>query len=137
LTGEVELIREAFEAWQAQSLESVSFLDPEIAWYPAEDEPDPRVRHGIEEVGKLWAEWLTSFEDFRLEPLEFIAAGENVIVPLRITGRIPGSEGIVAPDETQVFTVRDGRIVVVREYRTRAQAFAALGLDAGSAEAAG
>ena len=43
-------------------------------------------------------------------------------------GRPHGSERTVEVPETQVYTVHDGKIVEVREYRTKSEALQAVGL---------
>ena len=65
-----------------------------------------------------------------IKPIEFIGAGKQVVVPLEWSGRGKGSGAEVAErqGETWVFTVRDGKIAVVTEYRLKAEALEAVGL---------
>ena len=126
----VELVRRSAEAWSRGDIEgALSYLDEAVVWEPAEDEPDARAAHGVDEVMKLIGRWMASFEDFASEPQEFIDAGEHVVVPMLFTGRPHGSAQSVTLPETQVFTIREGKITRVREFRTKDEALAALGLD--------
>jgi ketosteroid isomerase-like protein len=61
--------------------------------------------------------------------LEFIDAGDRVVMPMTARGRPHGSAQTVEVAETQVYTVRNGKIVEVREYRTKAGALKVVGLS--------
>jgi ketosteroid isomerase-like protein len=73
------------------------------------------------------ADWYEMFADFTVVPEEFIDAGpERVIVTWRIAGmaRVSG-----VPTElrfTAAYTIRAGKIVRGREYRTKDEALAAI-----------
>jgi ketosteroid isomerase-like protein len=126
----IEIVRRSWEAWkQGDGGAALSCYDRDIVWEPAEDEPDSHTARGVTEVIELMGRWVGSFEGFTGEPLEFIDAGDDIVVPMVFTGRPHGSEQEVTLQETQVFTLRDGLIVRVREFRTKAEALAALGLD--------
>jgi ketosteroid isomerase-like protein len=72
-------------------------------------------------------QWQERFVDFRGEAQEYIDAGEYVIVPMRMRGRLRESDAEVVLDEVYVGKIRDGRLVEVREYRTREEALKAVG----------
>jgi ketosteroid isomerase-like protein len=95
----------------------------------AEDEPDARVLRGQRAVMEMLDGWVASFAEFSADPQEFIDAGEHVLVPIRFVARPHGADASVTIEETQVFTVQDGVIPRVREYRTKAEALEALGLS--------
>jgi ketosteroid isomerase-like protein len=61
--------------------------------------------------------------------MDFIDAGDRVVVPLRWggRGRASGVE-IAEPEETWVFTLRDGKVVHVKEYAERDKALETAGL---------
>jgi ketosteroid isomerase-like protein len=74
-------------------------------------------------------EWMDMFDDYRIEPVELIDAGEGqVVAVLRFGGgaKLSGVE----TDQTMgvVFRIRDGKIARGREYSTREQALEAAGL---------
>jgi ketosteroid isomerase-like protein len=75
-------------------------------------------------------DWIDTFDDFRVEPVELIDfQGDAVVAVMRYGGRAKLSG--VETDETfgVVFTVRDGKIARGREYETRGEALEAAGLS--------
>jgi hypothetical protein len=63
-----------------------------------------------------------------MEAKEFIDAGEYVLMPARMLGRIRDSDAEVAVDEVYVNKCRNGKIAEVRECRTKEEALEAVGL---------
>jgi len=131
----VEIVRAAFEAWSRGDLDAwLAEADPEIEWFVLPDAPDPgphRGRHVILERAALWRDMLA----LRGEVLEYIDAGEYVIMPVRMRGWPPGSDAEVVLDEVYVSKFRDGKVVELREYRTKAEALEAVGLSEQDAHA--
>jgi ketosteroid isomerase-like protein len=88
------------------------FLDPGIEWVPVPHSllavDDYR---GFDGVRRFWGEFLSTWESYKVEPLRFYDAGDQVAVVVHIVGRTPE----LAVDETRssLLTVRDGRIVRV------------------------
>ena len=75
-------------------------------------------------------EWLDLFDEFSTDVVELIdAPDEQVVTYLRYSGRAKRS-GIEVPPEyfAVVIEVRDGKIARGREYATRAEALASVGL---------
>ena len=71
------------------------------------------------------------WEKIRFEPLEFVDAGERVVVVERLVGKGKGSGVEVAQTWGAVWTVRDGRVVRMElSYPDRDAALAAAGLPA-------
>jgi ketosteroid isomerase-like protein len=127
----VDVVRASFEAWgRGDPAAALACFDEAVEWEIAEDEPDARTLHGLEEIGRWLAEWASSFEDFSAEGQDFIDAGDHVVVPMLISGRPRGGGPLVTVEETQVHTLRHGVIVRVREFRTQEEALQAVGLDA-------
>jgi ketosteroid isomerase-like protein len=127
----VEVVRRLFEAWNSSGLAgALSAFDPKVEWSTPDDDPDAGTYRGLEAVAAFLQGWADSFEDFSGEAQEFIEAGDRVVVPLIVSGRPRGSSHFVTVPDTQVLTVRDGNILEVREYRTKAEALEAVGLSA-------
>ena len=79
-------------------------------------------------------EFTGGFESVRIEPDDFIEAGDVVVVPL--TGHVKGREGIATLARvTFVLTVRDGAIERVAMYQERREALEAVGLSEQDAHA--
>jgi ketosteroid isomerase-like protein len=124
----VEIARAAFEAWSRGDLDAwLAEADSEIEWFVLPDAPDPgphRGREAILERAALWREMLA----LQGEVVEYIDAGDYVVMPIRMRGRPTGSDAEVVLDEVYVTKFRDGKVVELREYRTKAEALEAAGL---------
>jgi ketosteroid isomerase-like protein len=125
----VEIARAAFEAWMRGDLDAMlADADPEMEWYVLPDAPDPGPHRGRNVILERMALWRDMFA-LRGEVLGYIDAGEYVIMPIRMRGRPPGSDAEVVLDEVYVSKFRDGKVVELREYRTKAEALEAVGLS--------
>jgi ketosteroid isomerase-like protein len=86
--------------------------------------------HGKDGYRAYVQDWLDTFNDVRLEPVEQIAVGEDkVIAVVRARGRAKLSG--VEPELTfaVLYTIRDGKIARGREYWTRDEALEAVELS--------
>jgi ketosteroid isomerase-like protein len=86
--------------------------------------------HGKHAMRTYVEDWIETFDEFSIEPVELIDADDNVVVAvLRYGGRAKLSG--IATDETfgVVFTIRHGKIARGREYATRQEALEAAGLS--------
>ena len=125
----VEVVKTAFEAWNRGDLDGwLAEADPDIEWHALPDAPDPGPHRGRQVVKERSALWRDTLGGFRAEVLEYIDAGECVIVPTRMRARPPGSDADVVLEEVYVSKFRDGKIVELREYRTKPEALEAVGL---------
>jgi ketosteroid isomerase-like protein len=69
------------------------------------------------------------WESIAVEPLEFIDAGDHVVVLTRLFGRGVGSGVNVDMATYNVLTFRDGKVARRRLYADRADALEAAGLE--------
>src|SRR6188472_4398723 len=126
----VETVKRSLEAFEQGGLDaSLRFYDPEVTWEEAQDEPEAETYRGHDGVRALAEKWLEPFDDLRIEPYEFIDAGEAVVMPYRFRGRERSSGTDITAPETWVFWLRNGKISEVREYRHKAEALEAVGLS--------
>ena len=85
--------------------------------------------HGHAAVRAYVQDWLDTFGDFKVEPVELIDAGGNrVVAVLRIGGRAKLSGVETDLTYAVVYAIRDGKIARGREYWTRDEALEAAGL---------
>jgi ketosteroid isomerase-like protein len=130
----VEVLRRLFELFSEREVDLNAILElvgPDIVWEVRSDFPDAGVYRGHEGVRRLHAAFEEVVDETWYRPLEYIPAGDQVVVPLRWGGLGLGSRAaFAAREETWVITVRDGRIRQVREYATRSEALEAAGLGA-------
>jgi ketosteroid isomerase-like protein len=100
---------------------------PDIEWHPlAGPADDAAVVQGQAAMRRYYAEWVDTMDELRGDVREIAFEDGDVVVALiRNSGRGRAS-GVPASGEYYVAcVVRDGRIVVGREYSTRAAAVAA------------
>jgi len=102
-------------------------FDPDIEWHLRADLPDSRTLHGLEQVKRLFAEWLEAFDDFEIVPMEVSEVAGRTIALLRLRGRVKGSAQTVEMDEVWVYRWRDQKAIEIREYATKDEALRALG----------
>ena len=73
--------------------------------------------------------YLSGWTGYHAEVMEFVDAGENVVVILHETARIGDSGVPVERDLVQVWTLRDGVAVRYRTFKTIGDAREAVGLS--------
>jgi ketosteroid isomerase-like protein len=116
----VAKVRASYEAFR------VDLLHPDIEWHLREDLPDSGVYRGHEGAAAVVSEWTAAFEDLRIDVEEQIDVGDRVISVVWLRGRMRDSGQTIEMQEVHVCRVKDGRIIEIREYRTKAEA---LGLE--------
>jgi ketosteroid isomerase-like protein len=88
----------------------------------------------LDQMRRFWSEFAESWESVRIEPHEFIEAGEHVVVPLTMHTR--GRDGIeVQARITWTWTILDGDLVRLCMYQDRQEALEAVGLSEQDAHA--
>ena len=124
----VELIRTAYRAYARGDLASMlEFVDPDLEWTyldPSLEDPEPQVCHGRHELETALQH--RAEHGLKSELEEVLGHGDRVMV----VARTPGVDAHrVKPAEDRnftVFTVRDGRIVALRDCRDRDEALGAI-----------
>jgi ketosteroid isomerase-like protein len=119
-----EVIRRAYQAYANGDLAAMlELVDPELEWTyldPTLQHPTPQVCHGrheLEQVLRGWAE-----HGVRAELEEVTSSGELVMVGVRTPG-VDTRLGRRGDDRAySVLTVREGRIVALRDCRDRQEA---------------
>jgi ketosteroid isomerase-like protein len=105
----------------------VELWDPELVIEEMPEFPDTGTYHGYEGLVQWWSAWFEVYDEVRLEPREFIPAGDRVVAV--VDHLLTSKAGVdLVYHGMHVWTVRDGRVVHVAGYRDRADALAAVGL---------
>lgn len=133
----VETVQRLIEAHDRGDLDAVFDLyDPQIVYRTGGFDDrlltlgiDP-VYVGYEGVRRFWREWLAAWETVHFEYKEFIPAGDRVLIVLgaRLRGRTSGME-LDLPSYVQMWTVRNGKVLEMEFFPSRAEAFEAVGLS--------
>ena len=90
-------------------------MDPGIEWVPVAHSLLAVERfRGFDGVRRFWGEFLSTWESYKVEPLSFYDAGDQVAVVVHIVGRTD----VLEVDETQssLLTLRAGRVVRVQSF---------------------
>jgi ketosteroid isomerase-like protein len=131
IATDIDVVKATFAAFAARDLDAVlAHSDPDIEFWAVTGERAGRndpyrghagLREYFRDVANMW-------EELRLTPKEFRAAGDLVLVTGKVSARsrsrtVTGSTG-------WVWRVRDGKVVYVHAYASAADAIAAL-QDAG------
>ena len=89
-----------------------------------------RIARGLPEIlDSLMAEDLEAWEERRLEPQRFLHIDDLVVVFMHEYRRGRGSGIEVETDTAVVFTVREGRVILIQPYMDQAEALEAAGLS--------
>jgi ketosteroid isomerase-like protein len=121
----VQLVEELIGAWNRRDLRAaLERLHPECELHPVES---IQTVHGHEEFAAGFEQWFEAFESFSTDPEDFIAQGDQVLVPVIQRARGKGSGVEVEQRFFQVFTLRDGLVVRFDEYADEAAAREAFG----------
>ena len=102
--------------------------DPEVEFITAGLEP--RMYFGPDGVKEGWFDFLSAWEDFRVEGIDFIegARDETWVVLCHLSGRGKESNVPIEAETANPIVVRNGKIVRFELFWDRAEAFEAAGL---------
>jgi len=84
------------------------------------------VCRGPGEILAMVGQWLGQFSSYDLTIDDLQDHGDQVLALLRHRGRLRGSGEPYAADDAQLYTLRDGRIIRVESFSSRAEAVAAV-----------
>jgi len=139
----VEIIRSIFEPWQAMNIAAIDWDAEAIREavgrsYSSDVELTTLASglgsgvgehyRGSDGFARYLQEWLEPFAEYYVENLDYIEAGDYVLVPSRQSGVGDGSGARVVIELTTLFELRDGKIVRVHQYDTLEEALEAAGL---------
>ena len=127
----VEIVRAAFQAFLGEDQKRTArLIDPEVEFHGTVGGlEEGRIAHGLPKIIEMFeAEDLEAWEERRLEPEEFIDAGDDVVVLMHEYRRGRGSGVELETDTAVVFAVRDGRVVRIQGYMDRTEALEAAGV---------
>jgi ketosteroid isomerase-like protein len=123
------IVRDGYDAFNRGDLEAaLTHLDPNITWWPAADELVIEPYRGHDGYRRLFEEAREGVPDLRAEIEELFVVGDQAVACIRFSGRGRESGAPVEIREAHVARLRDGVILEVHEYRTKAEALEAAGL---------
>ncbi|HEV3377006.1 MAG TPA: nuclear transport factor 2 family protein [Thermoleophilaceae bacterium] len=129
----VETVQRAVEAWNADDLDAfLAELDAEVEWHPAIQpglEGQATTYRGHDGARQIWRQDRgEAWERLTNRPQEFRDLGETVLAlgHVDLTARATGIE--FSQEVGEVFDLRAGKIVRIRDFLTHAEAIEAAGL---------
>jgi ketosteroid isomerase-like protein len=125
---DLELVRRVYEKWARGDFSMGEFLHADVE-FEMVDWPEGSSARGINDMTRAWLGALSAWEDFRVEPREFISAGRHLLVLNRINGRGRGSGIEMSADTASLWTIEAGKVVRLALYWDVAKAFEAAGLE--------
>jgi ketosteroid isomerase-like protein len=129
----VELVRRVFEAnARGDAVGVLALYDPAVEWdisrAPARDVlGEPHVFHGHNGLREFFRAWYEAWGHIEPDLEDLIDAGEHVVSVETTRGRGRASGAEVELPHAAIWTVRNGRIIRVVWFGTRAEALEAAG----------
>jgi ketosteroid isomerase-like protein len=138
----VEIVRSMFEPFEGVNVAAIDWSTEAIRETLGRDHsPDVELRtlasglgsgvgeryRGLDGLVRYLGEWLGPFSDYQVEILDFIEAGECVLIPSRQWGVGSGSGARVELELTTLYELRGGRITRIEQYDTLEEAREAAG----------
>jgi ketosteroid isomerase-like protein len=128
----VDLVRRSTELWLNADFEGwLETIDPEIRWdissHPLPDVPNTGSgREAL--VNDMLLTYMSGWNEYAAEIVEVSEAGEQVVLVLRETATMRDTGVSLERDLVQLWTVREGRGVFLRVFRSKAEALEAAGV---------
>jgi uncharacterized protein len=127
LEQDVERLRDAYDAFNEGGVEAfLERLTPDFHVRDRDSSPDRETRYGREGIIQLFDSYMEAFDALRLEPEEFIEAGDQIVVSLRQRIRGKGSGAEVEGHIAHAWTLRGPDIYRLRIFGDKDQALETL-----------
>jgi ketosteroid isomerase-like protein len=125
--GNVEIVRKIIDALNSGNVDGMlAGMDSDFEWTPLEGSPVAGTYRGHERVRRYVEDWLSTFDIVRLDVEELSEVDDHVVVVVRGHGRGRASGVALHNRFCQVWTLRGGTAVRMREYPTREEGLAAV-----------
>jgi ketosteroid isomerase-like protein len=123
----VEIVQAMYDAFARRDQATlVSHLDPAMRVYDRPLHPEASVYEGVEGFLRFALTDWAAFDEVSYEPQDFLARGAYVVVPIKQRGRGKGSALGVEERIVNVWKLRDGSCVELRNYSTLDDALQAI-----------
>lgn len=125
----VELVRQSFAAFNRSDPETAAALfHPEVEWHAYLGALGGSVHRGRKALVKMWRDLNDNLgEAFRVEALEIIDCGKDVVAVVEAQGTGTESGAQVRQRWAQLYSVRDGSVTCVKPFPNREAALRAAG----------
>jgi ketosteroid isomerase-like protein len=126
----VEIVRQAYEAFNLRDLDALAELaEPDwVMDWSRSIGPQRGVYRGRAGAEAWIAAISEAFESFEILPLEYLGAGDRIVIPTRVKGRGRGSGIVVDAAGVTLWELERGKVVRLTLFGTRHEALEAAGL---------
>jgi ketosteroid isomerase-like protein len=126
----VEIVWRVYDGWvEGDVPKALKSLDPAIVWEAIADAPDAGTYRGHAGVRRYMEDWLRDFDILSMEAEEVIDAGDRLVITQCARTKGKGS-GIETELRYAIACwLRSGKIVEIKEFRTKEEALEAAGLS--------
>jgi ketosteroid isomerase-like protein len=124
--AEIRAVYDALARRDLGVLRSLTLMHPEFAWQSSPDEPETAVRLGSDAAMSFSGELLETFDRIEIDVEEEIDLGPDAaifVIDMRMRGAASGADA--GRREAHLWTIRDGLIGGLREFRSAEEARAA------------
>ena len=123
----VDVVRALYEAFPRRDRATLlSHVAAEMKVYDRAVHPEASVYEGHEGFLRFVDTDFAAFDEVRYEPQEFVVKGAYVVVPIKQSGKGKGSALGVEESIVNVWKVRGGKCIELRNYSTMDEALEAL-----------
>jgi ketosteroid isomerase-like protein len=132
----IEAVRRLFAAFQRVDVGNLErrldevreIVDPEVEWIaPPHSLLASEEYRGYDGVRRFWTQFLSAWDEYRVQVDELIDAGDQVVAVMRLSGRTNELE--VDEARSSLLTLRDGRIVRIEPFSSKDDALEAAKLS--------
>jgi ketosteroid isomerase-like protein len=124
----VELVGRIYDRWSRGDFSvGTDLMAPDFEWQQHAEAVEPGAHRGPA-IGGALEKIFEVYGDFRIEPEEYLDAGDKVVVLGRSRGTARGSGMELDQRFAFVWTVRDGKLARIEVYADRRDALEAAGL---------
>jgi ketosteroid isomerase-like protein len=132
MSANLDLVRSIYASWERGDWSSAGWAHSQIEFDIA-DGPEPGIRIGIAAMAESWQEWLSAWEDYRIEAEEYRELDQECVLVLNRYGGRGRTSGLEIGEAggtraATIFYVRDGKVIRLVGYNNRDRALVDLGL---------
>ncbi|HKG37189.1 MAG TPA: nuclear transport factor 2 family protein [Solirubrobacterales bacterium] len=126
-----EAVRIVYDGWARGDFRAgLDVFDPDVEFVMGRGFPEAGTYRGTEELARYTRGFLEPWSQVAIELEDLVSAGDNLLAAVRQHGVGGGSGAATDFRYFQVWTFRDGRVFRLENFRERAAAAAAAGLEA-------
>ena len=127
----VETVRRGYERFAATGQVIADIASPEFVWDMSNFHgwPEQQTYEGADGAQSFLDDWMSAWDDWKLEVDSLHDAGDKVVALVRQHGRSKTAGMPVEMSFAQVWTLRDGKQIRMDTYSDRDEALEAAGLS--------